>query len=68
MKEFVAFRPKTYSSLTDDDKNVKKAKGTKRCIIKGILKFIDYKNCIVKNEIILKSQQIFKSEAHCVIY
>ena len=27
--EFVALRPKTYSYLTDDDKNVKKAKGTK---------------------------------------
>ena len=28
--EFVALRPKTYSYLTDDDKNVKKAKGTKK--------------------------------------
>ena len=27
--EFVALRPKTYSHLTDDDKHVKKAKGTK---------------------------------------
>ena len=27
--EFVALRPKGYSYLTDDDKNVKKAKGTK---------------------------------------
>ena len=27
--EFVALRPKTYSYLTDDDKNVKKAEGTK---------------------------------------
>ena len=27
--EFVALRPKTYSYLIDDDKNVKKAKGTK---------------------------------------
>ena len=64
--EFVALRPKTYSYLTDDDKNVKKAKGTKKCVIKRILKFNDYKNCLFKNEIILKSQQRFKSEAHCV--
>ena len=28
--EIVALRPKTYSYLTDDDKNVKKAKGTKK--------------------------------------
>ena len=27
--EFVALRPKTYSYLVDDDKNVKKATGTK---------------------------------------
>ena len=36
--EFVALRPKTYCYLTDDDKNVKKAKGTKKCVIKRILK------------------------------
>ena len=29
-------------------------------------KFNDYKECLFKNEIILKSQQRFKSEAHCV--
>ena len=28
IKEFVALRPKTYSYLADDDKNVK---GTKKC-------------------------------------
>ena len=59
--EFVALRPKTYSYLTDDDKNVKKAKGTKR-----VLKFNDCKDCLFKNEIMLKSQQRFKSDAHCV--
>ena len=30
--EFVTLRPKTYSSLTDDGKIDKKAKGTKKCI------------------------------------
>ena len=53
--EFVALRPKTYSYLTDDDKNVKKAKGTKKCVIKRILKFNDHTNYLLKNEIILKS-------------
>ena len=28
--EFVALRPKTYSYLTDNDKNVEKATGTKK--------------------------------------
>ena len=64
-KEYVAFRPKTYSYLTDDDKNVKKAKETDKCVIKRILKFNYYKYYLFKNEIILKSQQKFKSEGHC---
>ena len=37
-----------------------------KCVIKRILKFNDYKNCLFKTEIILKSQQTLKSEAHCV--
>ena len=32
--EFVALRPKTYSHLTDDCKEDKKAKETKKCVIK----------------------------------
>ena len=31
---------------------------------KKVLKFNGYKYCLLKNEIILKSQQRFKSEAH----
>ena len=64
--EFVALWQRTYSYLTDDDKNVKKAKGTKKCVIKRILMFNDYKNCLFKNEIMLKPQRRFKSEAHCI--
>ena len=66
MTEFAALRTKAYSYLIDDGNNDKKAKGTKKCVIKGILKFNDYKDCLFKNEIISKSQQRFKSEAHSV--
>ena len=52
--EFFALRLKTYSYLRDNDENVKKAKGTKKCVIKRILKFDYYKDCLFKNEIILK--------------
>ena len=45
MTEFVSLVPKTYSYLIDDDNTDKKAKGTKKCVIKRILKFNDYKNC-----------------------
>ena len=50
----------------DDGNTDKKAKGTKTCVIQRILKFNDYKNCLLNNEVILKSQQRFKSEAHNV--
>ena len=38
----------------------------KKYVIKRILNFNDYKYCLFKNEIILKSQQRFKSETHNV--
>ena len=41
MTEFVALRPKTYSYLMDNDSAAKKAKGTKKCVIKKVLKFND---------------------------
>ena len=64
--EFVTPRPKTYSYLTDDGKEDKKAKGTKKCVIKRMIKFNDYKNCLLKDEILLKSQQRFISKKHDV--
>ena len=65
MTEFEALRPKTYSYLMDDGNSNKKATWTKNCVIKRRL-FHDYKNCLLNDEVILKSQQIFKSEAHNV--
>ena len=59
MKEFVALRAKTYSYLIDNDSENKKAKGTKKCVRKRILKFNDYKNCQSNDKIILKPQQRF---------
>ena len=53
--EFVTLRPKTYSYLTDDSKEDKKANGTKKCVIKRMIKFNDYKNCLLKDEVLLKS-------------
>ena len=66
MTKFVALRPKTYSYLTDDCEEDKKAKGTKKCVIKRKLKFNDYKDCLLNNQIVLKSQQRFKNERHDV--
>ena len=66
MTEFVALRPKSYSYLTDDCEEDKKAKETKKCVIKRRLKFSNYKDYLLNNNIILKSQQRFKSEKHDV--
>ena len=64
MTEFVALRPKTNSYLTDDCEEDKKAKGTKKCVIKRRLKFNDYKDCLLNNQIVLKSQKRFNNERH----
>ena len=66
IREFVALKPKTYSYLTDDCKEDKKAKGTKKCVIKRMIKFDDYKKCLLNDEVVLKSQQRFKSKGHDV--
>ena len=41
---------------------IKKLREQKKYVIKRILKFNDYKNCLLNNEIILKSQQKFKNK------
>ena len=66
IREFVALRPRTYSYLTDDCKENKKAKGTKKCVIKRMIRFNDCKNCLLKDEVVLKSKQRFRSKGYDV--
>ena len=66
MKEFCALRAKTYSYLMYDNSEVKKSKGTKKCVIKRELMFENYKDCLFNDKIILKSQQRFKSDRYKV--
>ena len=66
MKEFCTLRAKTYSYLMDDNSEVKKSKGTKKCVIKRELMFENYKDCLFNGEAILKSQQRFKVNHHKV--
>ena len=66
MKKFCAIRAKTYTYLMDDDKEKKKAKGIKRCVIKRRLMFENYKDSLFNNKTILKSQLRFKSDHHNV--
>ena len=70
--EFCTPRAKTYAFRNYDDegekrKEKKKAKGTKKWLIKNDLKFEDYEKSILKKETIKRSQQRFKSDHHNVL-
>ena len=58
MKGFVALRAKTYTYLTDDDGEEKKAKRTKTCVIKLELMFKNYKDYLFNGEVRLKTTKI----------
>ena len=66
MEEFCTLRAKTYAYLLDDDNEIKKAKGTKKCVIKRRLMFENYKDSLFNNKIIMWSQLRFKSDHHNV--
>ena len=64
--EFVALIPKAYAYLDDDGNDHKKAKGTKKCVIKQKLMFQNFKDCLFNNKNIYRSQERFKSYNHDV--
>ena len=62
MKKFVGLRAKTYSSLIDDGSEDKKAKGTQICVIKGKIKFENYKNCLEATQLDNKIKYLEKNK------
>ena len=54
MKEFVTLRAKTYTYRKGDDDEEKKPQATKKCIIKRVLMFKNFKDCLFNGEVILK--------------
>ena len=66
IKEFCALRAKAYAYLIDDNSEKKKAKGTKKCVIKSQPIFENYTDSLLDDKIILKSQQVFRSDHHNV--
>ena len=66
MIKFCATKAKTYSFLTDKNKEIKKAKGTKKCLIKNKFTFKNYEESVQGNKTIIKSQLRFKSDNHIV--
>ena len=49
--KFAGLKSKMYSYLKDDNNGDKKAKGTKKCVIRWELEFEDYKNCLEANQL-----------------
>ena len=54
IKKYVTLKVKTYSYLINDGSEGKKAKGTKKCVIKRKLKFEYYKNCLGATQLVNK--------------
>ena len=65
-QNFVALRAKTYAYLIGDGSDHKRAKGTKKCIVKRTLMFEYYIDSSFNDKFILKSQSKFKSGCHNV--
>ena len=63
MKEFCALRAKIYTYLLEDDSEMKKAKGVKRCVVKRRLMFENYKYSLFNNKT-MQSQLRFNSDHH----
>ena len=68
MTEFCALSSKTYAYLMEDGIEHKKPKGTKKCIVKRVLMFKHYKDCLFNDITLLKLQLRFRSDHHKFIH
>ena len=59
MTEVCALRAKAYAYKLDDTE-MKKAKGTKKCIVKREITFKNYVDALFIDEVIIRSQQRFR--------
>ena len=66
MTEFCALRAKAYAYKLDDDTEMKKAKGTKKCIVKREITFKNYADALFNDEVVIRSQQRFRNDHHRV--
>ena len=64
MSDFCVHEAKIYAFKLDNDNDVKKANGTKKCPVKNHITFNDYVNTLFNDIKLLKSQFTFKSDHH----
>ena len=62
--EYVGLRPKMYSIMEEDEKNIKKAKGVKKSVVKKQIKHYQYKQTLMENKQLLHSTRMLRSEGH----
>ena len=62
MIKFVGLRAKTYIYLRDDVSEGKKARGTKKCVIKRKLQFKSYKICLEATQLENKINYLEKNK------
>ena len=66
MTDFCALRGTAYAYKLDDDTEMKKAKGTKKPIVKREITFKNYGDALFNDEVITRSQPRFRSDHHKV--
>ena len=60
--KFDGLTAKNYSQLIDDDSEDKKAKGTKKCVIRRELQFENYKSCLKATQLENKINHLEKNK------
>ena len=63
MREFVSLRPKMYCYKVGNSEP-KKCKEIKKCVVKKMISFDDYKKCLFRGERTHRSQLLFRSRKH----
>ena len=66
MTEFCALRAKVHAYKLDDETEMNKAKGTKKCIVKREFTFKNYADALFNDGVIIRSQQRLRSYNHKV--
>jgi hypothetical protein len=62
--EYVGLRPKMYSILEADGKNIKKAKGVKKAVVKKHIRHEQYREALIERRTFRHGMDVLRSERH----
>ena len=63
IQEFIGLRAKLYSLITANEEK-KRAKGTKKYVVKKMIRYSDYKNVLQKGCLLRHQMNMFRSQNH----